>query len=104
LNFFKRQKKTNKCHNYRNRKVQRLDLLIKVARIAIDLRLRRLGDFSLEELVDAFFGFELIFTGISFLVVARFNFVKNSFVINFGSFNNGIYFPSSKNKNKFIYY
>jgi hypothetical protein len=30
-----------------------------------------------------------------FIVVARFNLAKNSFVINVGSFNNGIYVPSS---------
>ena len=35
-----------------------------------------------------------------FELVARFNFVRKSFVINIGSFDNGIYFPSSENQRK----
>jgi hypothetical protein len=65
------------------------------------LKLRRLGISSFNELFDCFPVFEIIFDG-SFVLVARFNFAKNSFVINVGSFNNGIYVPSSKNKNKNI--
>jgi hypothetical protein len=65
-----------------------------VAAIANALRLRRLFG---GESVDCFPGFEIIFD-VPFVLVARFNFVKNSFVINVGSFNNGIYVPSSKIK------
>jgi len=89
---------------FKLRIIQWSDLLKRVANIAIDLRFRCFGPFSLEEFDETFLDFEWIFIGFTFLVVARFNFVKNSFVINVGSFNNGIYFPSSKSKNKFVYY
>ena len=74
-------------------------MLINVATRAIDLRLRRLLGLSFDELFNCFFGFELIFGGFPFgVIVARFNFDKNSSVTNVGSFNNGIYVPSSKKK------
>jgi len=79
-------------------------LLITLAAIAIDLRLRRLFGSWLYESFGCFPGFEIIFD-VPFVLVARFNFAKNSFVINVGSFNNGIYVPSSKNKNKnFVFF
>jgi hypothetical protein len=74
-------------------------LLTTVATIPTVLRLRRFVGSSFDELLDCFPGFERIFV-VPFVLVARFNFAKNSFVINFGSFNNGIYVPSSKNKQK----
>ncbi len=40
--------------------------------------------FSFDELLDCFPGFERIFV-VPFVLVARFNFAKNSFAINFGS-------------------
>jgi hypothetical protein len=61
-------------------------LIINVTAIANDLRLRRLFRSSFDELFDCFSCFEIIFD----VLVARSNFAKNSFVINVGSFNNGI--------------
>jgi len=79
-------------------------LLIIVAAITNGLKLRRLCPPPLDELFDCFPDFENTFDE-PFVLVARFNFAKNSFVINVGSFNNGIYVPSSKNKNKnFVFF
>ncbi len=74
-------------------------MFIIVAAITNGLKLRRLCPSPLDELFDCFPDFESTFDGL-FEFVARFNLAKNSFVINVGSFNNGIYVPSSKNKNK----
>ncbi len=68
--------------------------------MANDRRLRRCFVSSFDKWFDCFPVFKLFFVGFIFVVVARFNFAKNSCVINVGSFNNGIYVPSSEIKIK----
>jgi hypothetical protein len=59
--------------------------------MANDRRLRPFFISSSDKWFDCFPVLKFIFV----VVVARFNLAKNSVVINVGSFNNGIYVPSS---------
>ncbi len=83
--------------------VLKLHLVMIVAAIANVFRLRRLLGDSFDGIGNCFPGIETTFGG-AVALVARFNFVKNSLVINFGSFNNGMYVPSSKIKKNSVFF